>query len=55
MVQSLQDLQFGDIIAGNSVSTAVVDPFTDARSIQSGDATAFGGTVTGFCASAALL
>ncbi len=45
-VQRLQDLQFGDIIAGSTVSTVVVNPFSDARSIQTGNATAFGGTVS---------
>ena len=45
-VQRLQDLQFGDIIAGSTVSTVVVNPSTDARSIQTGNATAFGGTVS---------
>jgi len=45
-VQRLQDLQFGDIIAGSTVSTVVVDPYSDSRSIQTGDATAFGGTVS---------
>ena len=45
-VQRLQDLQFGDIIAGSTVSTVVVNPSTEARSIQTGNATAFGGTVS---------
>lgn len=45
-VQRLQDLQFGDIIAGNTVSTVVINASTDARSIQTGNATAFGGTVS---------
>ena len=45
-VQRMQDLQFGDIVAGATVSTVVINPFTDSRSIQTGDATAFGGTVS---------
>lgn len=45
-VQRLQDLQFGDIIAGSTISTVVVNPYTDSRSIQTGNATAFGGTVS---------
>ena len=45
-VQRLQDLQFGDIIAGSTISTVVINPSTDSRSIQTGNATAFGGTVS---------
>lgn len=45
-VQRLQDLQFGNIIAGSTVSTVVINPYSDSRSIQTGDATAFGGTVS---------
>jgi hypothetical protein len=45
-VQKLEDLQFGDIIAGSTVSTVVVNPSSESRSIQTGNATAFGGTVS---------
>ncbi|QJB69103.1 DUF4402 domain-containing protein [Parasphingorhabdus halotolerans] len=45
-VQRIADLRFGNIVAGSSASTVMVNPYTQARSITSGNAVPVGGTVS---------